>query len=116
MKGVLVILFYLALGEGISMLMHKVIPGNVIGMVLFFISLQLKIVKEETIKPICDFLTQNMTLMFLPPAVGLIAAYELLGNHIITIILAIIVSTLLVMAVVGKLQDILGKKDEGDNQ
>ena len=115
MKGILILLSYLVVGEGISMLINHFVPGNVIGMVLLFASLQAKIVKPESVEKVSGFLTKNMTIMFLPPSIGLIASYKILGNNIVTIVLAIVVSTMLVLAVVGKMMDKLDKTDENDN-
>ncbi len=115
MKGILILLSYLVVGEGISMLINHFVPGNVIGMVLLFASLQAKIVKPESVEKVSEFLTKNMTIMFLPPSIGLIASYKILGNNIVTIVLAIVVSTMLVLAVVGKMMDKLDKTDENDN-
>ena len=115
MKGILILLSYLIVGEGISMLINHFVPGNVIGMVLIFASLQAKIVKPESVEKVSEFLTKNMTIMFLPPSIGLIASYKILGNNIVTIVLAIVVSTMLVLAVVGKLMDKLDKTDESNN-
>ncbi|MBR5958231.1 MAG: CidA/LrgA family protein [Salinivirgaceae bacterium] len=115
MKGILILLSYLIVGEGISMLINHFVPGNVIGMVLLFASLQAKIVKPESVEKVSEFLTKNMTIMFLPPSIGLIASYKILGNNIVTIVLAIVVSTMLVLAVVGKMMDKLDKTDENDN-
>lgn len=111
LKGIFIILFYLVIGEAISFLINEFIPGNVIGMILLFISLQIGFVKEESIEVISSFITENMTILYLPPSIGLMASYKLLGDHIITILLAIIVSTLLVITVVGKLQDKIGKDE-----
>lgn len=115
MKGILILLSYLIVGEGISMLINHFVPGNVIGMVLLFASLQAKIVKPESVEKVSEFLTKNMTIMFLPPSIGLIASYKILGNNIVTIVLAIVISTMLVLAVVGKMMDKLDKTDENDN-
>ena len=115
MKGILILLSYLIVGEGISMLINHFVPGNVIGMVLLFASLQAKIVKPGSVEKVSEFLTKNMTIMFLPPSIGLIASYKILGNNIVTIVLAIVVSTMLVLAVVGKMMDKLDKTDENDN-
>lgn len=115
MKGILILLSYLIVGEGISMLINHFVPGNVIGMVLLFASLQAKIVKPESVEKVSEFLTKNMTIMFLPPSIGLIASYKILGNNIVTIVLAIVVSTMLVLAVVGKMMDKLDKTDENNN-
>ena len=97
------------------MLINHFVPGNVIGMVLLFASLQAKIVKPESVEKVSEFLTKNMTIMFLPPSIGLIASYKILGNNIVTIVLAIVVSTMMVLAVVGKMMDKLDKTDENDN-
>lgn len=111
LKGILIILAYLTVGNGISILIGHFLPGNVIGMILLFISLQTGLVKEQSVEAVSTFLTKNMTILFLPPSIGLIASYKILGDNIITIILAIVVSTMLMLAVVGKLQDKIGKND-----
>lgn len=115
MKGIFILLLYLVIGDGISLLINHFVPGNVIGMVLLFASLQAKIVKPESVEKVSEFLTKNMTILFLPPSIGLLASYQILGNNIITIILAIAVSTMLVLAVVGKMMDKMDK-DERNNQ
>ena len=71
--------------------------------------------RPESVEKVSEFLTKNMTIMFLPPSIGLIASYKILGNNIVTIVLAIVVSTMLVLAVVGKLMDKLDKTDESNN-
>lgn len=111
LKGIFIILAYLIIGELASLAINNFIPGNVIGMVLLFVSLQIGLVKEESIEAVSTFLTKNMTILFLPPAIGLMATYKILGDNIITIILSIVVSTMLVLAIVGKLQDKIGKDE-----
>lgn len=110
LKGVFIILAFLAMGEAVSWLIGRFVPGNVIGMVLLFIALQVKLVNEESVAAVSEFLTRNMAIMFLPAGVGIMVAYKLLKDNWLPIALATIVSTLLVLAVVGKMQDKLGKK------
>ncbi len=102
MIGIIFILVFWLLGELIAWLTGEVIPGNVIGMVLLFIALQVKVVKEEKVEAVATFLMKNMALFFLPPGVGLIVAWSILRDHWLTILLAIIVSTIAVIMVVGK--------------
>lgn len=110
LKGIFIILAFLALGEAVSWLIGHFVPGNVIGMVLLFIALQAHIVREESVAAVSEFLTRNMAIMFLPAGVGIMVAYKMLEDNWLAITLATFVSTLLVLAVVGKMQDKLGKK------
>lgn len=105
MKGILIILIFLVIGEITSYFICGFIPGNIIGMILMFCSLQLGIVKEQWVAGVCAFLIRHMAIMFLPPSIGIIAAYEILGENIITMVLGTILTTMLVMAVVGLLMD-----------
>lgn len=109
LKGFFIIIIFWLIGEAISALIHNFLPGNVIGMVLMFAALQKGLVKEESVAAAAEFLAKNMTLMFLPPGVGLMVAYKILGNHWLPITLATALSTMLVLVIVGKLAD---KKDK----
>jgi putative effector of murein hydrolase LrgA (UPF0299 family) len=53
-----------------------------------------------------------MAIMFLPPSIGIIATYKLLGENIITMLLGTMLTTMLVMAVVGLLMDKFSKNNE----
>ena len=57
-----IILGIWAVGELISSLISNIItmPGTIIGMIILFLLLQFKIMKEETIKDVADFLLGNM--------------------------------------------------------
>ncbi len=107
------ILVYWLCGEVVAKLTGNVVPGNVIGMMLLFCALQMGVVKAESVREVSEFLTKNMAIMFLPPGVGLIVAYPVLKEHWLTITLAMVLSTMAVLVVVGKLQDKFGK-DESD--
>lgn len=113
-KGSFLILFFLAVGEGISFLIDKFIPGNVLGMVVLFIALSLKIVKPESVKSVSGFLTRNMALFFVPAGVGLMASMPLIGSNWLAILLSSVISTLLVIAVVGIIQDKMGRNEHSD--
>ena len=79
----------------------KNIPGSVIGMVLFFVALCLKIVRAEDVRGVCKFLLGNMALFFVPVGVGVMASAEIIGGQLGAIVVSGLVSTVLVMAVVG---------------
>ncbi len=113
MKGILIILAFLVVGEFLSYLTGGFVPGNIFGMVVMFLALQTKLVKEDSVATVCTLLTKNMTLMFLPAGIGLMAAYELIAENWISIVLNITVTTLIVMAVVGL---IVERNKKGDKK
>lgn len=102
--GFSIILFFWALGTAVAMLMNYFLPGSVIGMMLLFAALSLRLVKLEWVKEVADFLTRNMSLFFVPAAVGLMEHLGVLKKGWVFILVASAVSTILVMAVVAIIQ------------
>lgn len=102
--GFLLILFFWALGTVVSMLIGHLIPGSVVGMLLLFAALCLKLVKAEQIRAVANFLTKNMSLFFVPAAVGLMEHLNVLRQGWVFIVAASVISTLLVMVVVAFIQ------------
>ncbi len=80
--GTFVILGFLALGEALSYLIGHFVPGSVLGMILLFIALTLKWIKPETIRPVASFLTQNMTIFFIPAFLGILDRWELISLNL----------------------------------
>jgi holin-like protein len=113
-KGVFLILLFLALGEGTSYLIKGFVPGNVLGMVLLFLALSMKIVKPDSVKYVSTVLTRNMALFFVPAGVGLMASMQLIGSNWLAILLSSAISTMLVIAVVGLIQEKMGRNEHTD--
>ena len=112
------VLFYL-LGCFVAALIGNFVPGSVIGMILLFCALSLKWVRPGHVKKVSMFLLDNMMLFFIPVGVGLITSYTLLSRYMLAIIVASLVSTVLVIAVVGLVEQKLeskkrSKKEEDD--
>ena len=70
-----IFLFYW-IGEFLSYLMGGFVPGSVLGMLLLFLALQLKLVKVHQIDSPARALTDNMGLFFIPAGVGLMAQLD----------------------------------------
>jgi integral membrane protein len=98
------ILFFFALGELISMLIGHFLPGSVIGLILLFAALETKLIKPEKVDSVSKFLTLNMGLFFVPAGVGLITQLDLIKRYWPAIVISMIVSTALVLIVVGRMQ------------
>jgi holin-like protein len=115
-KSLLIIFSCLFLGDCISAVLHIPVPGNVIGMLLLTFALTRRIVSLEDVKPAADLLVKNMAFLFVPPGVGLMLYFELLGKEFAAIITSFVLSTFLVLAVVGYVQQRLEKNSRQDEQ
>ena len=109
-KGSFFILLFYFLGEMLSLLLHGFIPGSVLGMILLFVCLYLRIVKPDNVKGVATVITKNMAVFFVPAGVGLMAYAELLSKSLFTILAAIAVSTVLTIATVAIIQDNFEKR------
>ena len=109
-----IILGIWAVGELVSSLLSNIItmPGTIIGMIILFLLLQFKIIKEETIKDVADFLLGNMAIFFVPAGVSLINSLGLITENMLVLLLSGTVATIIIMIVTGKIVEIMiNKKD-----
>lgn len=83
------------------------IPASIYGLILMFILLCSGIIKLKNIEKTADFLLDIMPLMFIPGGVGLIAAWTDLKSVIIPVTVIMLVSTVVVMAVTGKVTELV---------
>ncbi|MCC8143209.1 MAG: CidA/LrgA family protein [Tannerellaceae bacterium] len=105
LKEIFYILLFYFTGECISSTINGIIPGSVIGMVLLFLALLLKVIKPGKVKRVSKILTRNMAFFFLPAGVGLMDAFGTIAESWVTIITVSIISTFLVIATVSFLQE-----------
>lgn len=110
MQGIVWILFFYLLGCVVSALTGNFVPGSVVGMLLLFGALSLGWLRPWRMKRAAGFLLDNMMLFFIPVGVGLIASYSLVSKYLTAILVASIVSTVLVIVVVGMIEQKLEGK------
>ena len=92
----LMIIFTISLiGEGISTLFHLPIPGSFIGLLILFLCLQLKWLHIRHVNLVGSFLLANMTILFLPPAVGIMDKFDVIQPYLFPIVLIIIVAIII---------------------
>ncbi|MFB9992734.1 CidA/LrgA family protein [Deinococcus oregonensis] len=70
--GLGVLVAFAALGEGLMRLLHWPLPGSVVGMVLLWAALGLRLVRLHWIEPAADGLLGILGLLFVPATVGAI--------------------------------------------
>lgn len=108
-KGIFYICLFLLLGEAASFLIDRVIPGSVIGMVLLFLALRLKLVHPDDVRGVAYWLTKNMALFFVPASIGIMSAWHLISGNWFAMTLIAVLTTVIVVAVVGLIQEHAGK-------
>lgn len=103
--GFFIILAHLVAGNLLSTLIGGFIPGSVTGMVLMFISLLNGIVKDHQIRTVATFLTDNMTMFFLPAFMGIMDLWGIIRMNIVAWVVVVAASTLMVLLAAAFTQD-----------
>ena len=74
------------------------------------VSLALNLIKLDNVKPAADVLVKHMPLFFVPPGIGLILYFDLFKNAFFAIFISVIISTSIVLLLVGFKQQTLERK------
>jgi holin-like protein len=106
-----ILILFTVIGEWISMLLPFKFPGSLIGLILLFLALLLKVIKVDYIKDVSTFLQKYMAFLFVPLAVGLMQYFNLIALHWLELVLVLIVSTTVTLIVTSVLAQ-RGIKDE----
>ena len=105
------------IGELLNYLIPLPIPSSIYGLVIMFLCLHFKIVKIDDVKKTAVFLIEIMPLMFIPAAVGIIESWDIIKPNVIAYAIITIVSTVLVMAVAGRVtQWVIRHSKKGDKE
>ncbi len=113
-EGLVIFLFMQALGEWITRTTNLILPGNLTGLLLLFLSLVLGIVKLEQVEDTANLLLDNMMGLFIPLNVGLITVLPLLKQDGLKIFITLLATTILVMVVTAKVIELLDKGGGAD--
>ncbi len=104
------------IGEILNNLIPLPIPASIYGMIILFTLLSTKLLKLSAVKETGKFLIYIMPIMFIPPTVGLMDSWEIMQEFLIAIITISLVSTIIVLAVSGRItQFIIGFKEKGED-
>lgn len=89
------------MGEGIATLLPIAIPGNILGMLLMFLSLVLKWVKLQQVETVGRFLIKYMAFLFIPASVSIMESFKLIKDDWFKIMLICILTTFITFAATG---------------
>lgn len=102
LKQLLIIISFSFIGEALHELIPIQIPASIYGLVSLFVALMTGIVKLSQVRETARFLIMIMPLMFIPAGVGLMESWEELRVMLLPAVVIMIVSTVLVMGVSGR--------------
>lgn len=102
MKQFGIILTISFLGEVLRYIIPLPVPGSIYGLLLMLTALKLKIIPLCLVRETGKFLIEIMPMMFIPAAVGLLDSWDTLKTIFIPVIIITFVSTVIVMAVTGR--------------
>lgn len=99
------------LGQLIVNTFNLVLPGSIMGLILLWLCLYTKLIKVEWIETGAGFLLMYLTLFFIPTTIGVIEYPELLSAPGLYLMTAVIVSTMVTIAIAGIVSKWLEKKE-----
>lgn len=102
LSQIVIILLISFVGELLNFLIPLPIPASIYGIVILFCLLEFKIIPLRAVKETGDFLVSIMQLMFIPAAVGLLGAWDVIRPNWLPYILITVISTFVVMFVSGR--------------
>lgn len=111
LRGFAIILFFLALGKIISHYSPFVFPASIIGLLLLFLALVLKLIRVEWVLFTGNVALKYMVLLFIPIGVGLIDYLTLIAENYIAILGSLLITTLLILLTVGHVFQYLDKEE-----
>ncbi|MGX7073452.1 CidA/LrgA family protein [Falseniella ignava] len=111
----LMILFVISLiGEGISTLFRLPIPGSIIGLIILFLALQFKWLRLRHVNMVGNFLLTNMTILFLPPAVGIMEKFDVIAPYLLPIVLIVLFAAVINIILIALVVQFVKRRFEGD--
>ncbi|KXT76737.1 CidA/LrgA family protein [Streptococcus sp. DD12] len=110
----MIILVFSVLGETLSSLLHLPVPGSIIGLILLFLALQFKVIRLRHINQVGQFLLANMTILFLPAAVGIMDHFDVVAPNLLGIVLIVAGAFVLNIFTIGWVVQWVKRRYEGD--
>lgn len=108
------ILLFSFLGEALKALLPLPVPASIYGLVLLFVALELGILKLSAIRETGKFLIEIMPVLFIPAGAGLIDSWDALRPMCIPVIVIMIVSTVVVMVISGRVTQFVIRRGQRD--
>ena len=115
----LIIVAFSFVGELLHFLIPLPIPASICGIVLLFVALYTHWIQVRQIRAVSAFLIAIMPVLFIPSAVGLVTAWEVIRPNLVSYLVITLVSTLVVMGAAGWVTQLVlrrHKKQPGEKE
>ena len=112
LRQLLMILIFSFIGEVLHAVIPIQMPASIYGLVLLFIALMTGLVKLPQVHEAARFLIEIMPMLFIPAGVGLMVSWGALKPVILPISIIIVVTTILVMGVSGRIAQFILKRED----
>ncbi len=110
-KQISIILSICLIAEVLEYVIPLPIAASIYGLILMLAALMTKVIQLKDVEDVSDFLTGNMTIMFIPSTVGIMACVDEMKKMLVPLIVIAIATTLIIMAVTGWVtQGIMSRK------
>lgn len=111
----LIIMSFSLLGEVLHLLLPITLPASVYGIILLFLALCLKIVKVEQVKEAGAFLTSIMSVLFVPPVVGILEQWAIIKDSLVVLVLLAIGTTVTTFFISGGITQLVQDREGIEN-
>lgn len=105
MLQIFIIFIFSLIGIFISNILPFPIPGSIIGMLLLFGALEIKLIKLEAVENGANTLMQYLSLFFVPLTVGVLDYLNILSTHAISLIIVTLFTTIITYVITAKIMD-----------
>lgn len=92
------------------------VAASIYGLLIMLLLLLTGVIKLEMVEDVADFLTGNLAIMFIPPTVGIMASVEEMKAMLVPLFVISIISTLLIMAMTGKVTQFIIRRTKGEEK
>ncbi len=106
----LIIMGITFVGEVLHYFIPLPIPSSIYGIVLLFVALEMRWIEVKHIRETSSLLIAIMPALFIPSAVGLLEAWDVIRPYILQYAIITFVSTFVVMGVAGLVTQYVIKK------
>lgn len=102
LKAILIIFACLFLGQVIVMGLNLTLPASVIGLLLLFMALHMRLVKLQTMEQLAKVMLDHLVLLVIPACISVMQYLDVIADDLWILIVATILSTFLVLITTAK--------------
>lgn len=110
---IILILLISYIGTEVQRLLHIPLAGSIVGLLMFYLLLQFKVIPVSWVDEGANFLLKTMVFFFIPSVVGVMNVASDITLNYILFFLIIILGTCLVALSSGYIAETLVKRDDG---